>query len=64
MFFFCLFFLCVELPDKRVPEKKGEMYKVTFGYIADVEDELTIVVGDIVEIMNKEVGQDGWWEVR
>ena len=37
---------------------------MTYEYEADNEDELTIRVGDVVEIVNKDVdGQDGWWEV-
>lgn len=45
-------------------EKPVEQAKVTYEYEADNDDELTIRVGDIVEIINKNVDQqDGWWEV-
>ncbi len=41
-----------------------ELAKVTYEYEADNEDELTIRVGDIVGIINRDVDQqDGWWEV-
>lgn len=38
---------------------------MTFEYEADNDDELTIRVGDVVEIITKDVDQqEGWWEVR
>ena len=43
--------------------KSIEKAKVTFEYEADNEDELTIKVGDMVEIVNKDTDNDGWWEV-
>lgn len=37
---------------------------MTFDYDADNEDELTIRVGEMVGIVNKDVPeQEGWWEV-
>ena len=45
------------------PEKSVEQAKVTFDYDADNEDELTIRVGEVVDIVSKDVDQDGWWEV-
>lgn len=51
---------CLSCADKPV-----EQAKVTFDYDADNDDELTIRVGDVVEILNKDVDQqEGWWEVR
>ena len=44
--------------------EKVEQARVTFEYEADNDDELTIRVGDVVDIINKDVDQDGWWEVR
>ena len=44
-------------------EKPVERAKVTFDYDADNDDELTIKVGEIVDIVNKDIEQDGWWEV-
>ena len=38
--------------------------KVLFEYEADSRDELTIRVGDEVEIVNKNTDIEGWWEVR
>ena len=36
---------------------------MTYAYPAENEDELTIEVGDIVEIVDKDSGQEGWWKV-
>ena len=44
--------------------KPAEKARVTFEYEADNTDELTIRVGEIVEIVNKNTDNDGWWEVR
>ncbi len=51
---------------ERPPEKKApvERAKVVFVYNADNEDELTVNTGDVVEIINKDIGQDGWWMVQ
>lgn len=35
--------------------------KVTFEYTAEAEDELSLSVGEIVEITSQDVS-DGWWE--
>ena len=43
--------------------KAVEKARVTFEYEADNPDELTIKVGEIVEIVNKNTDNDGWWEV-
>ena len=43
--------------------KSVEKAKVTFEYEADNPDELTIKVGEIVEVVNKSTDNDGWWEV-
>ena len=34
--------------------------KVLFDYEAQKEDELTIVVGDTIDVLKQ--GDDGWWE--
>lgn len=44
-------------------EKLVERAKVTFDYEADDKDELTIKVGDVVDIVSKDEDQEGWWEV-
>ena len=38
-----------------------EQVKVLFDYNAEQPDELSIKVGDILEVVSKE--PDGWWEV-
>ena len=50
-------FLCsIALPKQQA--------KVSFDYDADNEDELTIRIGDVVDIIDKNPdGQEGWWEV-
>lgn len=35
-----------------------------FGFNATEEDELTVVEGDIVEVVDKVTDQDGWWMIR
>ena len=36
--------------------------KVLFDYTAEQPDELSIKVGEILEVVTKDV-EDGWWEV-
>ena len=43
--------------------KQVEKAKVLFEYVAEESDELSIKVGDIVEVLKKDT-QEGWWEVR
>eukprot|EP00118_Oscarella_pearsei_P013470 m.108046 g.108046 ORF g.108046 m.108046 type:complete len:154 (+) comp37306_c1_seq10:2020-2481(+) len=40
---------------------KREQYRVLFEYTALKEDELILKVGDIVEVLHKNV-TEGWWE--
>ena len=41
-----------------------QLAKVTFDYDADNSDELTIKIGETVDIIDKQPdGQEGWWEV-
>lgn len=47
-------------PEKQKPLERA---KVTYPYTAENDDELTIAVDDIVEIVNKDSGQEGWWKV-
>ena len=35
---------------------------MVFDYVAEQSDELSISVGDVVEVLKKD--QEGWWEVR
>ncbi|XP_068755636.1 CD2-associated protein-like [Montipora capricornis] len=44
-------------------KKPGERAKVTFAYEPENPDELRLVEGDIVTILNKDTAEsDGWWE--
>ena len=56
--------LCLTDMPQSSSSKVVEKAKVTFEYDADNADELTIRVGEIVEIVNKNTDNDGWWEVR
>ena len=35
-----------------------------FNYEAVQDDEVTVKKGDIVDILEQETGQDGWWKIR
>lgn len=41
--------------------KAKEYCKVTFGFEATNEDELSIKEGDIIHILSKDTGEPGWW---
>ncbi|XP_068198511.1 CD2-associated protein isoform X4 [Antennarius striatus] len=41
--------------------KAKEYCKVTFGFEATNEDELTLKEGDIIHILSKDTGEPGWW---
>ena len=51
-------------PTPPVAAEKKEKAKVTFEYKAENDDELTINVGEMVEVLDKNTDQDGWWKVR
>ncbi|XP_068595130.1 proline-serine-threonine phosphatase-interacting protein 1a [Brachionichthys hirsutus] len=40
----------------------SEQYKVAYNYEAQREDELSVLVGDIVVVIDQ--GEDGWWTVK
>ena len=52
-----MFFLILVAPDKSAPLLPKA--RVTFGYKASEEDELDLVEGEIVEILDQE--EEGWW---
>ena len=35
-----------------------------YNYEAEQDDEVTVKKGDIVDILEQETGQYGWWKVR
>ena len=43
--------------------KSIEKAEVIVDYDAENSNELTVRVGEIVEVINKNVDQDGWWKV-
>ena len=50
------------LPAAAAPVEKREKRRyarTTYSYVADNEDELSLDVGDIVEVLGEE--EDGWW---
>ena len=47
--------------DTAVLKKRVEKCKVVFDYVAEASDELSLKIGDIIEIVRKDVA-DGWWE--
>ena len=51
-----------EKPPAKPPGKQVERAKVLFNYTAEQPDELSIKVGEVLEVVSKDV-QEGWWEV-
>ncbi|XP_051892551.1 SH3 domain-containing protein 21 isoform X1 [Pristis pectinata] len=39
-----------------------EYYEAAFDYVASNEDELSLHKGDVVLVLEKDTGEDGWWE--
>ncbi|XP_060719743.1 neutrophil cytosol factor 1 isoform X2 [Tachysurus vachellii] len=48
--------------EEEEPNYAGELYKTTKAYKAAEEDEISLEVGEIVEVIHKLL--DGWWVVR
>ena len=38
--------------------------KVMFTYTASQEDEITVLEGETVEVVDRNTDQDGWWKVK
>ncbi|KAM7367590.1 hypothetical protein PAMP_013876 [Pampus punctatissimus] len=49
------------MTDGESKSKAKEYCKVTFGFEATNEDELTLKEGDIIHILTKDTGEPGWW---
>ncbi|XP_070781842.1 CD2-associated protein [Enoplosus armatus] len=47
--------------DGDSKSKAKEYCKVTFGFEATNEDELSMKEGDIIHILSKDTGEPGWW---
>ncbi|XP_071334653.1 CD2-associated protein isoform X2 [Trachinotus anak] len=47
--------------DADSKSKAKEYCKVTFGFEATNEDELSLKEGDIIHILSKDTGEPGWW---
>ena len=62
-FLFCLFFNVAIFVHHISVKKTTERAKVTFPYEPENADELRLVEGEIVTILNKETTEgSGWWE--
>ncbi|XP_076867247.1 neutrophil cytosol factor 1 [Brachyhypopomus gauderio] len=48
--------------EEPEPNYAGELYKTTKGYTAAEDDELTLKLGETIEVIHKLL--DGWWVVR
>ena len=51
-----------EKPPSKPQEKQVDRAKVLFNYYAMRPDELSITVGEVVEVVSKDK-EEGWWEV-
>ena len=51
-----------ERPPSKPQPKQVERAKVLFDYYAMRPDELSITVGEVVEVVSKDK-EEGWWEV-
>ena len=38
--------------------------RVKYDYVTCQEDELTLRVGDIVDVLEQKTSKEGWWKVR
>ncbi|XP_072404677.1 SH3 domain-containing protein 21 isoform X3 [Chiloscyllium punctatum] len=50
------------LGKPRSERQQLECYKAAFDYTAWAEDELNLRKGDVILVLEKETGEDGWWE--
>uniref|UniRef100_A0A8C4Q6C0 SH3 domain-containing protein n=1 Tax=Eptatretus burgeri TaxID=7764 RepID=A0A8C4Q6C0_EPTBU len=53
-----------DMKKKRKEIADQKRCKALYDYQADNEDELSLTKGDILEITNTNIGEDGWWEGR
>ena len=51
-----------EVAPRLPPKPVREQARVTFAYQAQNDDELTINEGDIINIISKEIEDQGWWK--
>lgn len=45
-------------------EPQPQKAKVMFSYNADQDDEVSVVEGDVVDVIAMQTDQDGWWKVK
>ncbi|KAG0714415.1 SH3 domain-containing kinase-binding protein 1 [Chionoecetes opilio] len=50
------------LPPQLPPKPVRELARVLFCYVAEHEDELDLMPGDIVTVLCKDVEDKGWWK--
>lgn len=51
-------------PVSTAQEPQPQKAKVMFSYNADQDDEVSVVEGDVVDVIAMQTDQDGWWKVK
>ena len=52
------------IPPTATPTSAHKKAEVLFAYQATQDDEVSVEKGDIVDVIDENTGQDGWWKVR
>ncbi|XP_067863077.1 SH3 domain-containing protein 21 [Heptranchias perlo] len=54
--------LKADIGNPGVGRQQMEYYKAVFDYVASTDDELSLLKGDVILVLDKETEDYGWWE--